>query len=119
MLIVFYYRAGSRFETYENLGASHILRIAGGLSTENSTGFAITRNLQQKGIGLSVMADRELVTYTVEGTSDSLECGLRFLQNVIKPMFKHWEISDSIPLIKTQIAAVPPQVRVLLTISRW
>lgn len=106
----FDFSAGARFENYESLGASHMLRIAGSLSSQNATAFALTRNLQQKGISLSVTSDREVVSYTVESTLDSVECGLHYLQEVIQPAFKPWELSDAVPWIKTQVAAVPPQV---------
>uniref|UniRef100_A0A1B0C4J2 Peptidase M16 N-terminal domain-containing protein n=1 Tax=Glossina palpalis gambiensis TaxID=67801 RepID=A0A1B0C4J2_9MUSC len=105
------FRAGARFENYESLGASHMLRIAGSLSSQNATAFALTRNLQQKGVSLSVTSDREVVSYTVESTLDNVECGLHYLQEVVQPAFKPWELSDAVPWIKTQVAAVPPQVR--------
>lgn len=107
------FRAGARFENYENLGASHMLRIAGSLTTQNATAFALTRNLQQKGVGLSVTSDREVVSYTVESTLESVECALHYLQEVIQPAFKPWELSDAVPWVKTQVAAVPPQVRAI------
>lgn len=105
------FRAGSRNETYDNLGASHMLRIAGGLTNKNSSGFAVTRNLQQKGGALTVTSDREVVSYTVETTANHLETGLQYLQDVIHPAFKPWELAENINLVKTQVASVPPQVR--------
>lgn len=87
-----------------------MLRIAGGLTNKNSSGFALTRHLQQKGGALTVTADREVVSYTVETTANNLETGLRYLQDVIHPVFKPWELNDSVSLVKTQVSAVPPQV---------
>ncbi|XP_037938366.1 cytochrome b-c1 complex subunit 2, mitochondrial [Teleopsis dalmanni] len=105
------FRAGARNESYDSQGASHMLRIALGLGTKNSTGFAITRNIQQVGGSLTATSDREIVSYTVETTSDQIEVGLRYLQDVIEPTFKPWELSDSIGRVKYQVASVPPQVR--------
>lgn len=104
------FRAGSRYETYDNLGASHLLRVSAGLCTEEYSGFTIIRNLQQKGVGLTVSSDRESVAYTMEATANNLECGLGFLKEVIRPKFKPWEINDLTARIKTQVANVPPQV---------
>lgn len=90
------FRAGSRYETAENLGASHLLRIAAGLSTKNATGFAITRNLQQVGGTLSCTSDRETVAYNVEITRDQLEVALKFLEAAVtNQVFKPWEVSDN------------------------
>ncbi|XP_065362252.1 cytochrome b-c1 complex subunit 2, mitochondrial [Calliphora vicina] len=105
------FRAGSRNETYDTQGAAHMLRVAAGLTNKNTSGFAVTRNIQQKGGALTVTTDREVVAYTVETTANHLETGLRYLQDVIHPAFKPWELNDNIPLIKTQVASVPPQVR--------
>lgn len=104
------FSAGSRNESYDSQGATHILRVAAGLTNKNSSGFAVTRNIQQKGGALSVTSDREVVAYTVEATANHLETGLRYLQDVIHPAFKPWELADSVPLVKTQVANVPPQV---------
>jgi len=105
------FRAGSRNESYESLGASHMLRIATGLTTKNSSGFAITRNIQQIGGSLTTTTNREVVAYTVEATANHIETGLRYLQDVINPAFKPWELQDSVARVKTQATSVPPQVR--------
>ena len=112
------FRAGSRNESYENQGASHMMRIAAGMTTMKSTGFAITRNIQQIGGILSCTGDREIVSYTVEATANNIETGLRYLQDVIEPAFKPWELSDSIPRIRNQVEAVSPQVRAVELMHR-
>ncbi|XP_053682906.1 cytochrome b-c1 complex subunit 2, mitochondrial [Sabethes cyaneus] len=106
------YRAGSRNETAENLGASHVLRAAAGLSTKTATGFGITRNLQQVGGSLTATGDRELVTYTVAVTKDHLETGLKYLEAAATGhVFKPWELADLTTLIKGDIARVPVEVQ--------
>ncbi|XP_014089466.2 cytochrome b-c1 complex subunit 2, mitochondrial [Bactrocera oleae] len=106
-------RAGSRNESYENQGAAHLLRLAANLSTKNSSAFAITRNIQQVGGSLSASNDRELVTYTVETTANQIETGLRYLQDLVQPAFKPWELADNVPLLRTQVSSVSPQERVV------
>lgn len=88
-----------------------MLRVAGGLTNKNSTGFAVTRNIQQKGGNLTVTSDREVVAYTIETTANHLEVGLQYLQDVIQPAFKPWELTDIVPFVKTQVASVTPQVK--------
>lgn len=107
------FRAGSRNESYESQGAAHMLRICTGLSTANSTGFAIMRNIQQSGGSLTCQVDRELVAYTVETTADHVETALRYLQDVIQPAFKPWELNDVLPTLRYQVSQVPPQLRAI------
>ncbi|XP_055529477.1 cytochrome b-c1 complex subunit 2, mitochondrial [Wyeomyia smithii] len=106
------YRAGSRNETAENLGASHVLRAAAGLSTKTATGFGITRNLQQVGGSLTATGDRELITYTVAVTKDHLETGLKYLEAAATgQVFKPWELADLTAMLKADIARVPVEVQ--------
>ncbi|XP_066991507.2 cytochrome b-c1 complex subunit 2, mitochondrial [Anabrus simplex] len=108
------FRAGSRYEQPDSLGASHILRIAGGLTTSDSTQFGITRNVQQVGGNLNVTGDRETVAYTLEVKRDSLDSTLKFLEDAAtKQMFKPWELSDNVPRLKFELAALPPTVQLL------
>ncbi|XP_062540819.1 cytochrome b-c1 complex subunit 2, mitochondrial [Armigeres subalbatus] len=113
------YRAGSRQETADNLGASHVLRAAAGLSTKTATTFAITRNLQQIGGSLTATSDRELITYTVAVTKDELETGLKFLEAAATgQIFKPWELADLTTLIKADIARVPVEVQAVESLHK-
>lgn len=106
------FRAGSRNETADNLGASHVLRASAGLSTKTATSFGIMRNLQQIGGSLTVTSDRELIQYTVAVTKDELETGLKYLEAAVTGQtFKPWEVNDLAPLIKAEITRVPKEVR--------
>uniref|UniRef100_A0A336M3F9 CSON011523 protein n=1 Tax=Culicoides sonorensis TaxID=179676 RepID=A0A336M3F9_CULSO len=108
------FRAGSRNETPETLGASHLLRIAAGLSTKNATGFAITRNLQEVGGNLSCTTDREVVAYNVEVTRDKLETGLKFLEAAVTgQVFKPWELGDNAYRVKEDIKRVTDCVKAI------
>ncbi|XP_049541416.1 cytochrome b-c1 complex subunit 2, mitochondrial [Anopheles darlingi] len=106
------YRAGSRNETADNLGASHVLRAAGGLSTKTATAFGITRNIQQAGGSLTTAADRQTVSYTVAVTKDQLEVGLKYLEaTATGQVFKPWELADLTPVIRNELARVPAEVQ--------
>lgn len=105
------FRAGSRNETADTLGAAHVLRIAAGLSTRNSTHFSIVRHIQQVGAKLTASSDREVIAYTLEGTRKAVEDTLPFLTEVVtQQVFKPWEISDNVPRLRLELAQRPPQV---------
>lgn len=59
-------RAGSRYEPQTELGLSHVLRSAAGLSTKNASGFITARKLGQMGASVSASGDREFIYYTLE-----------------------------------------------------
>ncbi|XP_059609242.1 cytochrome b-c1 complex subunit 2, mitochondrial [Phlebotomus argentipes] len=112
-------RAGSRNETYENLGAAHVLRVAAGLTTKGSTTFAITRNIQQIGGSLSVTGDRETLAYTLEVTPNHLDTGLKFLQDVATGQeFKPWELEEIVPRLREDLARVSLQTRAVDLLHR-
>ncbi|XP_062137274.1 cytochrome b-c1 complex subunit 2, mitochondrial [Drosophila sulfurigaster albostrigata] len=106
-------RAGSRNEAYDTQGASHLLRLAGSLSTQRSSAFAIARHIQQVGGTLSAWGDREFVGYTVETTSENIETGLRYLQDLLLPAFKPWELKDNAKTLKNQLDAVTTEQRAI------
>ena len=61
-----FFQAGSRNETYDNLGVSHALRVASGLATKKNTAFGMVRNLQQVGGNMSCTQGREHTLYAVQ-----------------------------------------------------
>ncbi|XP_058125199.1 cytochrome b-c1 complex subunit 2, mitochondrial [Anopheles ziemanni] len=106
------FRAGSRNETGDSLGAAHVLRAAGGLSTKTATAFGITRNIQQAGGSLTTSADREVVTYSVAVTKDHLETGLKYLEaTATGQVFKPWELAELTPVIRNELARLPSEVQ--------
>ncbi|EDV95791.1 cytochrome b-c1 complex subunit 2, mitochondrial [Drosophila grimshawi] len=106
-------RAGSRNEAYDTQGASHMLRLAGLMSTQRSSAFAIQRNIQQVGGTLTTWGDREIVGYTVETTADNVETGLRYMQDLLQPAFKPWEIKDNAKTLHNQLDAVTTEERAI------
>lgn len=101
------FRAGPRNETYDSQGAAHVLRVAAGLTTKNSSAFAIIRNLQEIGGSLSCSGDRETISYTVELTRDNLDTGLKYLSDVVTAQsFKPWEVADTTNRLRVELGQV-------------
>lgn len=106
------FKAGSRFEPQTDLGIAHVLRSAAGLTTKNSSSFLIARKLSQIGATVSASGDREFVYYTLETTQDNLPAALDVLNNIVSNQeFRPWELSDNVPRLKFDLAALPPQIR--------
>lgn len=87
-----------------------MLRLAGGLSTQRSSAFAIARNIQQIGGSLTSWGDREFVGYTVTTSADNVETGLKYLQDLVQPAFKPWELSDNAKTIHNQLDSISKEV---------
>jgi len=93
-------KSGSGYESYDNLGVSHALRLgAGNLTTRNATSFGIVRNIQQIGGQINVIGSREYLLYLLtvprSNVNDSFDY---FNEMVTQPSFKPWELSDQITL---------------------
>lgn len=87
-------KAGSRYEDSNNLGTSHLLRLASSLTTKGASSFKITRGIEAVGGKLSVTATRENMAYTVEGIRSDIEILMEFLLNVTTaPEFRRWEVA--------------------------
>ncbi|XP_059475107.1 cytochrome b-c1 complex subunit 2, mitochondrial [Neocloeon triangulifer] len=107
-----FFRAGSRYETAENLGAAHFLRIIAGLTTKGASHFSITRNLQQYGANLTCQVGREHISYTLEATNDSIEPTVQYLLEIAsKQAFKPWELADAVPRLKYELAGLSAPAR--------
>jgi len=107
-------KAGSRNEVYADAGVSHMLRISAGLATKKNSAFGITRNLQQAGTGLLCTQGREHTLYSVQTTRDNTDLAVDYLcDTVSNQAFKPWELSDSLPRIKLELASLPPSTKAL------
>ncbi|XP_068618244.1 cytochrome b-c1 complex subunit 2, mitochondrial-like [Battus philenor] len=106
------FKAGSRYEPQTELGLAHVLRSAAGLSTKNISAYMIRRQLAQIGASFTASGDREFIYYTMEATEDNLQIALDYLNKIVSNQeFRPWELSDNLPRLKFDIAALPPQVR--------
>jgi len=107
-------RAGSRNETYENSGVAQMLRISAGLATKSKTAFGITRSLQQAGTGLVCTQGREHTLYTIQTTRDNTDLAVDCLTDTVSNQaFKPWELNDSLPRMKLELAGISPATQAL------
>jgi len=97
-------RAGSRYETSENLGITHVLRNSLGLSTRTSTIFGITRNIDYHGGLLNATTTRDNFVYQLENIRDKNFDTVKYLiDSISRPAFKHWELEDNLYRLKLDV----------------
>ena len=109
-------RAGARLEQPGQLGITHALRVAAGLSTTRSTTFGITRNIDYLGGSLTTSSTREDLIYVAECNRDNTSACVGFLADVVtKPAFKPWELSDDAFRLKLdrKRMKLQPEVRLM------
>ncbi|XP_041829572.1 cytochrome b-c1 complex subunit 2, mitochondrial isoform X2 [Melanotaenia boesemani] len=109
-------KAGCRYETPENQGVTHLLRLASSLTTKGASAFKICRGVEAVGGSLSVTSSRENMVYTVDCLRDDMDTVMEFLINVTTaPEFRPWEVSELAPRVKVDKAqaAQSPQIAVV------
>lgn len=98
-------KAGTRYETVENQGVSHVLRLAANLTTKGASAFRICRGVEAVGGSLSVTSSRETMVYSVECLRDHLDTVIEYLINVtMTPEFRPWEVDDLTSRVKVDRA---------------
>lgn len=96
-----YLRAGSRYETSDNLGITHTLRNAAGLTTKSSSIFGITRNIDYNGGLLTATTTRDNFIYLLENVRDkNLDTVKYLVDSIARPEFKPWELEDHLYRLK-------------------
>uniref|UniRef100_A0A8C2EH12 Ubiquinol-cytochrome c reductase core protein 2b n=1 Tax=Cyprinus carpio TaxID=7962 RepID=A0A8C2EH12_CYPCA len=104
-------RAGSRYETMDNLGVTHLLRLAASLTTKGASAFRICRGVEAVGGSLrSYVSRTQLVCLCdlffcwkqyVVGLSSRSDTVMEYLINVTTaPEFRPWEVSDLTARVK-------------------
>ncbi|KAG7505768.1 cytochrome b-c1 complex subunit 2, mitochondrial-like [Solea senegalensis] len=109
-------KAGSRYETAQNQGVSHVLRLAANLTTKNVSAFKICRGVEALGGSLSVTSSRETMVYTADCPRDHLDTLLEFLVNVTTAQeFRPWEVDNLTSRVKIDnaLAQQCPQISVI------
>ncbi|KAF0305355.1 Cytochrome b-c1 complex subunit 2, mitochondrial [Amphibalanus amphitrite] len=107
-------RGGSRYETPDNRGATHLLRIVAGLTNAENTAFGLTRELQQLGASLACSADREVLIYSADATRNHMDVVMELLANAAtRQVFKPWEITDIKPHLKLDVETTPAEVSLI------
>uniref|UniRef100_A0A8C7PRT5 Ubiquinol-cytochrome c reductase core protein 2a n=1 Tax=Oncorhynchus mykiss TaxID=8022 RepID=A0A8C7PRT5_ONCMY len=93
-------KAGTRYETVENQGVSHVLRLAANLTTKGASAFRICRGVEAVGgslrsVSMESTALCPLPPYTV----------IEYLINVtMTPEFRPWEVDDLTSRVKVDRA---------------
>lgn len=109
-------KAGSRYETVENQGVSHVLRLAANLTTKGVSAFKLCRGVEALGGSLSVTSTREATIYTADCLRDDLDLLFEFLVNVTTAQdFRPWEVDDLTARVKVDkaLAEQCPQIGVV------
>lgn len=109
-------KAGSRYETVENQGVTHVLRLASNLTTKGASAFKLCRGVEALGGSLSVTSSRETMVYTAECLRDHLDSLMEYLVSVTAAQeFRPWEVSDLTPRVKIDkaLAQQCPQIGVI------
>lgn len=108
------FRAGSRFETSMNLGVTHLMRVASGMKTAASTGFALYRCLQHNGGRWSAISDREFIFYLISVTRDKTDIAFKTLcQGIVGMLFRPWEIADAKKMMIEDVYRIPPRIQTM------
>ncbi|XP_070836953.1 ubiquinol-cytochrome c reductase core protein 2a [Chaetodon trifascialis] len=109
-------KAGSRYETVENQGVSHVLRLAANLTTKGASAFKICRAVEALGSSLSVTSSRETMMYTVDCLREHLDSLMEYLVNVTTAQeFRPWEVEELTSRVKMDkaLAQQCPQIGVI------
>uniref|UniRef100_A0A8D3DI58 Ubiquinol-cytochrome c reductase core protein 2a n=1 Tax=Scophthalmus maximus TaxID=52904 RepID=A0A8D3DI58_SCOMX len=109
-------KAGSRYETVENQGVSHVLRLAANLTTKGASAFKICRGVEALGGSLSVTSSRETMVYTADCLRDHLDSLLEYLVSVTTAQeFRPWEVEELTSRVKIDkaLAQQCPQIGVI------
>lgn len=109
-------KAGSRYETPDNLGVTHLLRLSANLTTKGASAFKITRGVEAVGGNLGVTSSRENIMYSVDCLRDHIDTVMEYLINVTTaPEFRPWEVADLTPRVKLDkaLAGQTPQIGVI------
>ncbi|XP_041670771.1 cytochrome b-c1 complex subunit 2, mitochondrial isoform X1 [Cheilinus undulatus] len=94
-------KAGCRYETSDNQGVTHLLRLASSLTTKGASAFKICRGVEAVGGSMSVTSSRENMIYSVDCLRDDIDTVMEYLINVTTaPEFRPWEVSDLTPRVK-------------------
>uniref|UniRef100_A0A6Q2YQV0 Ubiquinol-cytochrome c reductase core protein 2b n=1 Tax=Esox lucius TaxID=8010 RepID=A0A6Q2YQV0_ESOLU len=90
-------KAGCRYESLENQGVTHLLRLAANLTTKGASAFRICRGVEAVGGSLGDTVMEYLINVTTA------------------PEFRPWEVSDLTPRVRVDkaLAAQNPQVGVI------
>ncbi|XP_056432522.1 cytochrome b-c1 complex subunit 2, mitochondrial [Gadus chalcogrammus] len=97
-------KAGCRHESHDNVGVTHILRLASNLTTKGASAFKICRGIEAVGGHLSVTSTRENMAYSVDCLRDDVDTVMEYLINVTTAQeFRPWEVSALTPNVRRDV----------------
>lgn len=109
-------KAGSRHETVDSPGVSHMLRLAANLTTKGASAFKICRGVEALGGSLSATSTRETMVYTADCLRDDLHSLVEYLVSVTTAQeFRPWELNELTSRVKIDkaMAQQSPQIGVI------
>uniref|UniRef100_A0A672G0K5 Cytochrome b-c1 complex subunit 2, mitochondrial n=1 Tax=Salarias fasciatus TaxID=181472 RepID=A0A672G0K5_SALFA len=110
-------KAGCRYETPENQGVTHLLRLASSLTTKGASAFKICRGIEAVGGSLSVTSSRETMMYSVDCLRDDIDTVMEYLINVTTaPEFRPWEVSDLTSRVELDKAQTPVKLSIPISL---
>lgn len=105
-------KAGSRFETYDNLGSSHAFKNSIGLSTKSHSAFGVNKNVQQMGSQIAAKSGREYLIFSSQILTPKVDAVCDYLlSTVANPAFKKWELPDVGRRVGIDIEDMDPAVK--------
>ncbi|CAK6964751.1 cytochrome b-c1 complex subunit 2%2C mitochondrial [Scomber scombrus] len=109
-------KGGSRHESVDNLGVSHVLRLAANLTNKGSSALTLCRSVEALGGSLSVTSSRETMVYSTDCLRDHLEAIMEYVVSAtVAPEFRPWEVSDLTARVKVDkaVAQQCPQIGII------
>ncbi|XP_028395380.1 cytochrome b-c1 complex subunit 2, mitochondrial-like [Dendronephthya gigantea] len=116
-----FFKSGSRYESFQESGISHVLRVGAFLTTSDHTGFHISRTMEENGINLEASSTREQLVYSAQCLKDDVGLLIPYLSNVVAaPEFRQWELEDIVENIELDLAMAKtnPQIGLIEELHR-
>lgn len=112
--ILSHFRAGSRGESYSQLGASHVIRTAAASTTSKHSHFGLVNNLAWGGNNFSSSSGRETLSLSIDVNKHDLLSGLKFLVNAAtNEEYRKWDLKDLYEQIAYETRAQSNSVRAI------
>ncbi|RDD42054.1 Cytochrome b-c1 complex subunit 2, mitochondrial [Trichoplax sp. H2] len=104
--IALYVNAGSRYERFNTLGASHVMKICAFLANKENSALKITREAELLGANLQAKNTREHLIISSDFLRDRVQPVLSIIASTVKdPCFYRWEVNDRKDHLFTDLAA--------------
>ncbi|CAK1542414.1 unnamed protein product [Leptosia nina] len=113
------FQAGSRFETNDDLGSGHFVRVTTPASGCGYTAFSKTRVLQQLGAHLTCTSNRQYIAFTLCCPLPSFKAVKYYLlDTAARSCYNEWDIEDGKPIVLDDLFRITPEQRVIDLVQR-